>query len=139
MGKINWARVLLGGIVAGVVINICEYVMEGIWLKPDWDAALKALNRQMAPNATMGYIIMGFLVGIMAVATYAVARPRFGPGPRTAAVMGLAYWVIGYLLPNFGYSLTGLFPNRPMLISTIGGLVEIVLAVLAGAWLYKEG
>ena len=30
MGKINWARVLLGGLVAGFIINIFEYVTNGV-------------------------------------------------------------------------------------------------------------
>ena len=32
MGKINWARVLLGGLIAGLVINIFEYVTNGVVL-----------------------------------------------------------------------------------------------------------
>jgi hypothetical protein len=32
MGKINWARVLLGGLLAGFVINIFEYVTNGVVL-----------------------------------------------------------------------------------------------------------
>ena len=30
MGKINWNRVILGGLVAGVIINIFEYVVNGV-------------------------------------------------------------------------------------------------------------
>ncbi len=47
----------------------------------------------------LSYIGMYTLKGIVAVWLYAVARPRFGPGPRTALIIGLAYWVIGYVIP----------------------------------------
>ena len=32
MGKINFGRVLLGGLVAGLVINIGEYLLNGVVL-----------------------------------------------------------------------------------------------------------
>ena len=28
MGKINWVRVILGGVVAGAIINVFEYLVE---------------------------------------------------------------------------------------------------------------
>ena len=35
MGKINWVWVLLGGMVAGVIINIFEYLLNGVILTTD--------------------------------------------------------------------------------------------------------
>jgi hypothetical protein len=42
------------------------------------------------------------------------------------------------LLPNLGYYPLGLFPARLLMISSIVSLIELVVATLAGAWLYKE-
>lgn len=36
MGKINWNRVILGGLVAGAIINIFEYVLNGWFLPKTW-------------------------------------------------------------------------------------------------------
>ncbi len=36
MGKINWGRVLLGGLLAGVIVNIFEYVMNVVVFGRDW-------------------------------------------------------------------------------------------------------
>ena len=137
MGKINWARVLLGGLLAGVIVNIFEYVMNVVVFGREWEAAMKAVGQQTPPNAAL-YVVWGFLMGIGAIALYAAARPRFGPGPKTAAWTGFGYWVFAYALPNFGYSITGLFPQRLMIITTLVGLVELILASVVGAWLYKE-
>jgi hypothetical protein len=135
MGKINWARVLLGGLVAGFVINIFEYVTNGMLLAADWDAAMKALGRHLSMSAAAVFIVGGFIGGIAAIWLYAATRPRFGAGPKTAAVTGFAYWVVGYALPTLSQMLLGLFPNRLLLVG--GGLVEIIVASLVGAWLYK--
>ncbi len=36
MGKINWTRVILGGLVAGVIINVFESVLNGVILTKIW-------------------------------------------------------------------------------------------------------
>lgn len=138
MGKINWGRVIAGGIVAGVVINIFEYVTNGKILAADWAAAMQSLGRQMPSGAVAIFIVWGFLVGIGAIWLYAAARTRFGAGPGTAVLTGVAYWVIGYLFPNVVNWALAIFPSRLLAITTIVGLVEIILASLAGASIYKE-
>jgi hypothetical protein len=138
MGKINWGRVIAGGIVAGIVINIFEYITNGRVLAADWAAAMQNLGRQMPPSAIPIFIVWGFLVGISAIWLYAAARTRFGPGPGTAVLTGFAYWVIGYLFPNGVSWALAIFPSRLLGIITIVGLVEIIVASLAGASIYKE-
>lgn len=99
---------------------------------------MKALGRTMPASALVIFIIWGFLAGISAIWLYAAARPRFGPGVKTAVRTGFAFWVFSYALPAFGQFAFGLFPQRLLLIGTLGGLVEIILASLAGASLYME-
>jgi hypothetical protein len=138
MGKINWVRVLLGGLLAGLVVNMFEFVTNGVVLASQWEAAMKALGHQMPAGSTAVFIVWGFLIGIGAIWLYAASRPRFGPGPKTAAITGFCYWIFAYALPNFGSGAMGLFPTRLLAIGTIVGLVEIIAGSLCGAWLYKE-
>jgi len=82
MRTINWGRVLLGGLLAGIVVNVFEYVTNGVVLASDWNAVMQNLGRQMPKSAVVIFVLMGFLVGITAVWLYAAARPRYGAGPR---------------------------------------------------------
>ena len=138
MAKINWGRVIAGGIVAGIIINISEYVTNGRILAADWAAAMQNLGHPMPPSAIAIFTVWGFLVGISAIWLYAAARARFGPGPGTAVVTAFAYWVIGYLFPSLLNWALALFPNRLLGITTMVGLVELIVASLAGASIYKE-
>jgi hypothetical protein len=138
MGKINWGRVFLGGLLAGVVVNVFEFVANGLVLASSWDTAMRNLGRQMPRGAIAVFVLVGFLVGITAVWLYAAARPRYGPGPRTAVLIGFGYWLIGYALPTLGWAAMGLIPRRLLAIGTVVGLVEIVAATVIGAWLYTE-
>jgi hypothetical protein len=141
MAKINPGRVILGGIAAGIVADILDYPVDGLWLAPRWSEGLKALNHPAAfsLNAIVWFQLIGIAGGIVAVWLYAAMRPRFGPGVKTAARAGIAVWVLAALLPNltFMYA-TGLFGRRLTLYTTLGALVEIVVGTIVGAALYRE-
>jgi hypothetical protein len=47
MAKINWTRVFLGGLLAGVIINVFEIVWSGIVLGKQWQAAMLAINHPL--------------------------------------------------------------------------------------------
>ena len=138
MGKINWTRVILGGLVAGAVINIFEYVLNGVIIAKEMEAAMSALGRQVGRGALAMFTVWGFLVGIFAVWLYAAIRPRYGAGPKTALCAGAAVWGLGYLLASVTPIALHLFPRRLMAIGLAVGIVEVLAGTLAGAWLYRE-
>ncbi len=78
MRNVNWNRVLLGGLLAGVIINVFQFVTNGVVLASQWEAAMKALGRSMSGSALIAFTILGFASGITAVLLYATFRPRFG-------------------------------------------------------------
>jgi len=141
MERINLGRVVLGGIVAGIVANILGYLVDGVILAPQWTAALKVLGKgDFTTNQIIAFNVIGLAYGIFAVWLYAAIRPRYGAGPKTALCAGLAVWVAGVLLPNAALmGITGLFPTDLTTMTTLAGLVEWAAAILAGAALYKEG
>jgi hypothetical protein len=139
MGKINVRRVILGGLLAGVVINMSEFVLNGIVLHKDWDDAMRSLNKPAIGGQAIGVFVgLGFLTGIVLVWMYASIRPRFGSGPGTAVYAGLMVWVLTSLFAVIGQSPTGIFPARLLLIGVVWSLVATPIASVAGAWLYKE-
>ena len=129
---------ILEGLVAGVIINIYEYFLNGVVLAKDMEAAISALGRQMSPGALAMFIAWGFLVGIFAIWLYAAIRPRYGAGPKTAACAGAAVWGLGYLLAAVTPLALHLFARRLMAIGLAVGLVEVIIGTIAGAWLYRE-
>jgi hypothetical protein len=140
MERINLGRVVLGGLVAGIVVNILGFLVDGVILAPRWAAAMKALGRpDFTTNQNIAFSVIGLAFGVFAVWLYAAIRPRYGAGPRTALCAGLAVWVAGTLLPNAALmGITGLFPSDLITISTLAGVVEWSAAILAGAALYQE-
>jgi hypothetical protein len=138
MGKINVGRVFLGGLLAGLVINVFEYVLNTYVWADKANAALAKLGL-MPPGAQQitWFIVIGFLFGILLVFTYAAMRPRFGASAKTAIIAALTLWLAG-LPANISSILLGLWPSDLVIMGIIAGLIELGVAAVAGAWLYKE-
>lgn len=139
MGSINLGRVLLGGFVAGVIINVFEYLLNGVLLANQWPGIMAAINRPaLGMHDIVIFNIVGFVTGIVAVWTYAAIRPRFGAGVKTAVYAAGLTWVTAYLLATVTPVVMGIFSHSVAMVLLAGGLVEIVVATIVGAWLYKE-
>jgi hypothetical protein len=138
MGKINLARVFLGGLLAGLILNIFESVLNGVVFASQWDAYMKILGRQMRPGAIPFFIVSTFVAGIGVVWLYAVARPRLGAGPKTAALTGIAYWFFAYAIPDANSIAANVAPGRLTLTISLILLVGVIIASVCGAWVYKE-
>jgi hypothetical protein len=138
MKKINFGRVVLGGLLAGILINISEYLRYDVVLKGEFEAGLRALGRGLPEGGAVTTIwtLWGLGLGIAAVWLYAAIRPRYGAGASTAVRAGLAVWFFTSLLAIIAMRAMGLF--QISLAGLVWTLVECVAATLAGAWLYRE-
>ena len=139
MGRINVGRVVLGGLLAGLVIDISEALLNGVVFAKEMDAMMASLNKPPVDGSMIAmFVLLGFGLGLVLVWIYAAIRPRFGPGMQTAVCAGLLVWGLAYLYPNLTAFIMHLFPRRMLAIQTVWGLAELVVAAIAGAWLYKE-
>ena len=138
MSKINTGRVIGGGLLAGVVMNVIDFIVNAVILAQAWADAAKARGIDMASTqSTVGWIIVDFIAGLLLVWLYAGIRPRYGAGPKTAVLASLAVWVIGHLV-FASYAFMGVLPWSLVIGATIGGLIAVLAAGLVGCWLYQE-
>jgi hypothetical protein len=138
MSRINLGRVVLGGLLAGLVVNLGEFLLHEQVIKEGEAAAMAALGKTGPMGALWVWIVFGFVFGIALVWLYAAIRPRFGPGAKTAAIAGVTAWFFGGLMGAVAMGNMGLLPNAVLMISTIWGLVQSILAAILGAWVYQE-
>lgn len=138
MGKINLGRVILGGIVAGIIINISQFVLHRFVIKDAEVEAMKRLNLTMTETGSTiaVWVLWAFAWGIAAIWLYAAIRPRFGPGPGTAVKAGLAAWFFSCLLATVAMTNLGVFPFHA--VGFLWELAHSVIATIAGAALYRE-
>jgi hypothetical protein len=134
VGKINYGRVVIGGIAAAVVFAVTDWVGMQL-LGFDWEGWAARFNLTMPPIATM--IVTWLLLGILAVWLYAAIRPRFGAGMRTAVIAAVFLWVMFGLI-YWGFAAMGMWTMGEYGRMAAWGLVQTLAAVGIGAWLYKE-
>lgn len=137
--NINLSRAILGGLVAGVVLNIGEFLLNDVVL----GAQMKEFfGRFGLPEPGSSFLVVAvlltFVLGIVIVWIYAAMRPRLGPGVKTAICAGLLAWFCVYVYSGIINGMILQVPANFLMIALVWGAVQYTLAAIAGAWLYKE-
>jgi len=139
MNRINVGRVLLGGLVAGLVISIGNFLINRVLLRDAMNADFSRLHvAEPGSDFIAKAVVMTFILGIAIVYLYAAIRPRFGAGVKTAICAGLLAWFFVFLYTRV---LLGMVLRMPVDLIVKGialGLIVYVIGAVAGAWLYKE-
>jgi len=95
MGKINIGRLILAGLVAGLISDALAYLVDGVILAERWSDGMAFLNHsQFSAMQWVWFNVVGLLGGMVAVWIYVGIRPRFGAGPVTAIYAGIAVWLL---------------------------------------------
>ncbi len=140
MGKINVVRLIIGGIVAGIALNLIDFLVDGMLLTKMWNGQLATWGRGPFTGGQIGMFMgFGIVIGIVTIWIYAGIRPRFGPGVKTAIYAGIVSWILSALLPNFALMwATHFFSGHLTSYTTLGAFFEIVIGAICGASVYRE-
>ena len=139
---INRNRVLLGGLVGGVVWVIWSFVVGfGIIGMARYKAAQDSgafLSQPRYPAFELQWIVMLFILALIMAHLYAWTRATLGPGLKTALKVGFVVGFAAGFPTNFGTATWApfdrMFPLGWMLEMWVGA---VLATVVAGA-LYKE-
>jgi hypothetical protein len=138
----NTGKVVVGGLVAGVVSNVLGYLLFGMWLGPRFEAETVAAAPMLAGKGMSGSAIgwtvaTGFVVALVLAWLYAAMRPRFGPGAKTAIYAGLIVWVLGFFF-HIDLLILGLTSMSLYMMATVAALVQTLATAWVAGMLYKE-
>jgi hypothetical protein len=139
---INTQKVVVGGIVAGVVMIVINFISNmfilGARMKAESDAFKPGMaDKMMQGPAIITNIVMSLILGIALVWTYAAIRPRFGPGLKTATYVAVLFWILAGIFYS-GYLHMGMMSAGLCWSFAFVGLVNYFLSAWAGAKLYSE-
>jgi hypothetical protein len=141
MGHIDVGRVVIGGIVAAIILFIAGFIIHGVILGADWMAWQNAGHMPLAlPHgaAVVVWAILSLVNGLTGVWIYAGIRPRYGASAKTALIAGLMLWLAAGLTAALAQFALGNVPHNVVVVGAIGGLIADLIAIVAGAYLYKE-
>lgn len=141
MAAVNTRRVVLGGVVGGVVWTIWTMVVNVAILGSHYAAAQGAgqLLKQPRYPFFLGYwIVTLFLLSQILAWLYASVRATRGAGPRTALAVGLLVGFAAGFPINLSCSTWAPFSRIFPLWWMIDLWVGSILATLVAGWLYKD-
>jgi hypothetical protein len=132
----NIQRLILGGLAAGLLINAVEYIVHGVLLDPQWTAAFAALGK--TPKGWTTFIPSNFVVGIIGIWIYAKFLPNYGRGYKIALRSAMSIWMVFWVIPMMAFQPLAIFPNVLLFDTIAVVLLDSILAVLLGAWIYRQ-
>ena len=125
----NAKRIIPCGLLAGAVLVVGEIVRQAILTN----------GTPAGGSMPLGvFILRGMSLGIFCLLLYAAVRPRLGAGVKTAVTVGILVFLVGTLFPPFGLAMQAFAPSQVLLETIIWNAIQIPLATVAGAWLYRE-
>jgi hypothetical protein len=137
---INWGRVVVGSLVAGLIAFISDGFLHEKLLAADWKAVYDALAARPPQHGSGGlayFAVFELGRGVLTMLLYVLLRTPFGPGPRTAALAGVASWIAFSLTGPAQFIPLGFFSHALWFKAGAFQLVTSILAALGGAALYK--
>lgn len=137
----NRSRIVVGGLAAGVVVFAVDALASSLFLMERYRALGQAGVYYEKPRLPFFpvWVLIALGVGLGLAWLYASVRPRLGPGPGTAVLVGLVVGLMMYTPGNvaaFAWTHEGGFISLVRLVAGVIGTV--VGAIVAGA-IYREG
>jgi len=136
MSKINWSRVLLCGLLAGIIWIILGAMVTSL-LGRDFAALPNNHLGRPTPGFVLFNVVIDLLEGISILWLYAAIRPVYGPGAKAAIIAAFAWWFI-VSLGDATWCSFGFFPPPTVIPLMIGTLPALILATIAGARFYRD-
>ncbi len=142
MGSMNRQKVFVGGLVAGIVLIVLDYI-SGMFIFAPYAAghagAMSAavVATMNSKRAIVGGIVTDLILGWSIAWLYAAIRSRMGAGAKTALCAGFFVWLI-FALAMGSYFLYRLVSPGFMCIAAITMLVEVLIASYVAGMMYSE-
>ena len=141
MSKINWLRVLAGGLVAAIICFLTDGLLHERVLGADWKAVYDNLGIAEPHHSGLGvayFAVFELGRGFIPMFLYVMMRPHFQPGPKTAALAGVVAWIAFSVTGPAQFIPLGFYSNALWVKVAAFQLVTSILATVAGAALYRE-
>jgi hypothetical protein len=92
----NWTRVLLGGLVAGIVTNLADFVMHGMIMAHTYKNYYQVFTQTQASPAK--FAAVSIVVSIFIAILFAKTRGSWADGARGGVALGLLLGLAVFLI-----------------------------------------
>lgn len=124
----NWGRVLIAGVVAGIVVNLVDFVLHGMIMSSTYTEYSVFTQEQANP---LWFFVIAILIGIFATALFAKTRDCWAEGIKGGLTYGFFLGLVFFFQPfynplvleGFPYYLSWCWGGINMIDALVFGLV----------------
>ena len=132
--KISTRRVILVGLLVGLVLNVLGGIGNSTLLREAWREAVphtpvSALSTSQLIFGTALATVSDFIFAIAFCWVYVAIQPRYGPGISTATRAAVLIWIVGVVVFYIAEVSSGTTPLGLSVATTTLALVTFVPAV----------
>jgi len=137
--KVNCKCIFVGGLVAGVGINLIEWLAHGVVLMERYQGLTKMGFYFKEPTFPFmpANIALSFIVGILLAWLYAVGRDTLGAGALTAIKIGLVVGFIAGVPGNVAMVAWSTAGKLGPFVTCLAVIVECVIGTFLAGMVYK--
>jgi len=141
MSRINWVRLIIGGVIATIILFLTDGFFHERVVSADWKAVYGNLGVAEPRHSGTGiayFAIFELGRGFISMVLYVFMRDHCRPGPKTAVCAGVLTWIAFSVTGPAQFIPLGFFSNTLWIKVAAFQLVTSILAAIAGAAVYKE-
>lgn len=141
MPRINWSRLILGGVIAAIILFLTDGVFHENVVGADWKALHDTLGIPEMKHSAIGvlyFAVFDLGRGLVPMFVYVMMRPHCKPGPKTAALAGVVAWIAFSVTGPAQFIPLGFFSNALWIKVAGFQLVTSIVAAIAGAAVYQD-
>ena len=135
--QINLKKVLIGGFIVGMIINIIDTPNGALISGPAIIDFLKMHGIEPNPLVPAYFLPLHIVFGLMLVWIYAALIPMFGE-TRKNAIYSTLLIMIPTRLFSLGFTVMGLLPLHLFLTLSVSVIIGFFVGGLVGCWYYSR-
>jgi hypothetical protein len=124
----NWTRVLLGGLAAGIVTTIADFVLHGMVMAPTYMRYTEVFSQTQANP--LWFTLISICIGIAVAVLFALTRGSWASGVAGGVTFGFFVGLVGFF-PSFYSPLV--IEGFPYYLAWCWGGITMIDSLLAGA------
>lgn len=126
----NWGKVLLAGVLAGVVKNLADWLFHGFLLVGTYQSLPEVFTQEPSPTDPLWFFLIAICISITAAILFSKTRNCWGDGAAGGATFGFWLGLVALFSPHYNPLVIEGFPYS---LAWYWGIIYVVDAVVAGA------
>jgi hypothetical protein len=123
----NWSKVLIGGVVAGVAVNVTEWVLHGMVMRSTYEKYSDVFRQDQANP--LFFLLAAICVSFAAAILFSKTRGCWSGGFKGGATFGGFLGLFGFF--TFFYNPL-VFDGYPYYLAWCQGSITLIALVIAG-------